>query len=853
MSAVGAQPVKRLYLANDDHTDYMWTADEATYDSAFVHMLDYYLDQIDSTRDAPQDFQARFNCDGSYWIRAYQQYRSPAQFGRLISAVRSGHIGSPLNTLVSTYGAQPTEAVIRGMYYAGQLERAYDLRFTLAEAMENNTLPLGLSALWAGSGAKYSWKGIGGYGSQMSYESREKRRHPMYNFKGPDSSGVLMKWYDFTEQKKGVPFGGYAECRLVIKSKDKTGDLKKLIGHLATLCDTISDGSRYPYNVAGAFGYGHDDLDNFTSRPFLDAAKSESTPTRKVRLSNEVDFFEDFSKSYPHVPSESVSYGNEWDLYCASMNETTARVRRATEKLRSAEALASLVVLQKPAFTNDLKEAQNLAWQSLGMYWEHNWTADGQVKQPVRAAWQIKIQQQLSSYVDSLFNRSARMLGQQIKKGGKARFYIFNPLSWARDDIADFEYVGPENTVIYDLAADTPVLSQTIVKGGKKYLRIKAENVPSVGYKVYEIRPGKPKAAPLAATVAGSYISNSHYRLKLSRSGAITELYDILAGGRQLVRPTDQRYLNDLGSGDVNHGNALVVENAGPVSVTLRAVSSDPVLHSVRVTLFKDSPRIDIEDSIQVNFNDVKTWTFSFDLKNQVTRHEELGAILTVKKETRGGHYAAQNARLDWQTFNHFADMSENDYGVTLSNMDCSFFKLGKSSVDSLHETSSQLSALAGGRVDTKREDKGILGIAGQNGEKGFLYQFALGTHRGPFSPLAAMKFSLEHQNPLVTGKVSGSETVYHDTSFSFLQTDDPNVVLWSVKPGEEGIENGLVTRFWNLLPTPARPTITFGKPIRGAWQTSHIETNQQQLTPHSGCLKPAFRQNQIQTFRVTF
>lgn len=134
--AATAQPIKRLYIANDDHTDYMWTANEAKYDSAFVQMLDFYLRQIDSTKNNPPDFQARFNCDGSYWLRAYQKYRSPAQFNRLIAAIKSGHIGSPLNTLVSTYGAQPTEAVLRGMYYAGQLERAYKLRFTLAEAME---------------------------------------------------------------------------------------------------------------------------------------------------------------------------------------------------------------------------------------------------------------------------------------------------------------------------------------------------------------------------------------------------------------------------------------------------------------------------------------------------------------------------------------------------------------------------------------------------------------------------------------------------------------------------------------------------------------------------------------------
>lgn len=853
LAAVQAQPVKRLYLANDDHTDYMWTADEATYDTAFVHMLDYYLDQIDSTRNSPPNFQARFNCDGSYWIRAYQKYRSPAQFARLIAAIRSGHIGSPLNTLVSTYGAQPTEAVIRGMYYAGQLERAHNLRFTLAEAMENNTLPLGLSSLWAGSGAKYSWKGIGGYGSQMTYASRENRRHQLYNFKGPDSSGVLMKWYTFTEQNKGIPFGGYAECRLVIKSTDKVGDLQRLIGHLEALCDTISPASKYPYNVAGAFGYGHDDLDNFTSKPFLDAARSKTTQTVKVRLSNEIDFFEDISKSYPNIPSESVSYGNEWDLYCASMNETTARVRRSTEKLRTAEALASLVALQKPSAFDDLKEAKNQAWQSLGMYWEHNWTADGPVKQPVRAAWQVKIQQQLSGYVDSLFSRAGHMLGRQILKTDLQRFYVFNPLSWVRNDVADFEYNGPEKVVVYDLVSKKPVTSQFIRKGGRKYLRIKADNVPSVGYKVYEIRPGTQAASPLAAKVNGEYISNAHYRLRVSRSGAITELYDSLAGSRQLVQQIEGRYLNDLGSSDVNRGGVLQVENAGPVSVTVKAVSNDPVPHTVRVTMFKDSPRIEIEDSIQVNFKDVKTWAFSFGLQNQVTRHEELGAILTAKKETRGGHYAAQNARLDWQTFNHFADMSEKNYGVTLSNVDCSFFKLGKSTVDSLYETSPQLSALAGGRVDTKREDKGILGIADQNGETGFLYQFALRTHQSAFNPVDAMRFSLEHQNPLVTGQVAGSEPVYPATAFSLLRTDDPGVLLWSVKPGEEGIENGLITRFWNLRPTPGRPMITFNKPVKSAWQTTHIETDERQLVPQKNSLKPGFRQNQIQTFRLQF
>jgi alpha-mannosidase len=101
-----AQSIKRIYIANDDHTDYMWTANEVQYDSAFVKMLDYYLDQVDSTKNSSPNFQARFNCDGNYLLRADEKFRAPAQFHRLINSIRTGHISSPLNFLVSTYGAQ---------------------------------------------------------------------------------------------------------------------------------------------------------------------------------------------------------------------------------------------------------------------------------------------------------------------------------------------------------------------------------------------------------------------------------------------------------------------------------------------------------------------------------------------------------------------------------------------------------------------------------------------------------------------------------------------------------------------------------------------------------------------------
>jgi len=834
---------KRLYIAIDDHTDYMWTADEAKYDSAFVQMLDFYLYQIDSTKNNEPDFQARFNCDGSAWLKAYQKYRSPAQFNRLIMAIKSGHISSPLNSLVSTYGAQPAEAVLRGMYYAGSLERKHNLRFTLAQSMENNTIPLGLASLWAGSGVKFSYKGVGGYGSQMTYEYRENRRNQLYQYKGLDGSSVLTKWYDYNENKNPA-FGGYAECRLYPKNRtvSQTEEIEQVIDKL----DAYANTKTYPFNIAGAFGYGWDDLSTFVSNPFIDAAKNRSTHARKVRVSNEVDFFEDVIKTYPNLPSESLSYGNEWDLYCASMNETTAKVRRSVEKLRSAEALASIVSLKNKSFGLNLIESKEKAWEALGFYWEHNWTADGPVSRNIRANWQEKLQNNITNYADSLFLLSSQELGKQLAKAINPRFYVFNSLSWTRNDVADIAYDGNFPVKVIDVSTGQEVENQLVTKDDKKYLRIWATNLPSVGYKVFEIQKGSSKILDHDLSVSRDEISNQFYQITLSPSGAITEIIDRKANNRSLVLAG--KTLNNLGVKNLQEGT-LTVENAGPVSITLKSVSMDPILHTVRLTLFADNPRILIENHIQANFKDVKTWDFAFNLKNQTTRHEEVGAILTAKSEKRGGHYSSMQARLDWQTFNHFADMSENNYGITLSNQDCSFFKLGESKVDSLWENSSELHALAGGQVDKKLEDKGMMGIFNQNGQQSFFYNFALTTHKA-FDATAAMKFSLEHQNPLSAGWIDG-ENGGTQNNFSLLSINTPNVLLWSVKPSEDGISSGLITRFWNMDSKPIHSMVKLSTPIQSAWQTSHIETDELKLQPINGVLEADLNPFQLKTYRL--
>ena len=815
---------KRIYIAPDDHTDYFWTAGENTYKQAFLETIDYYLDLSDATAGNVPEHQSRWNCDGSFWMWTYEKNKSQAQFQRLIDHIKSGHISVPLNALCICPGGAPTEAVIRGMYYPGKIERQYSLRFPLAYLIENQTLPYGVVSLFSGSGAKYSWKGICGCDSFVG-DARD-REHEIYWWTGPDGSKLLLKWNSMLTGNQ-YP-GGYAEARepsTVVDYVD--GD----VGFIA----------RFPYQIIGAFGKGWDDLKTMTDE-FVTVAINKTTPSRKVIVSNEEDFFVDFEAEYgSSLPSSGASFGNEWDLYCAALSEVSARVKRSVEKLRGAEAMAALVTLADPNFMDGRQSSRDSAWMNLGLFWEHNFGMIGPPSGLVneRIAWQRRLASEVEDYTDTLHSDAAGDLGGLIQKNGSTQqIFTFNPLSWIRSDFADFPFQNTDTIHVFDLAANEETPSQIVIVDGIRYLRILAKDVPALGYKVFEIRVGSGQSFSNAASVNGKIIENQSYKVTLADRGAITSLIDKTRGNLELVNPIGGRYANDMGSSS----GSIQVENQGPVTVTLRAAGSEPLDHVTRVTLIRDSERIDIRNDINENFHQTHTFAFSFNLTNPTVWHEEVGAVIMAKLLANGGHYSPRNARYDWFTLNHFADIGNNSIGVTLSNADCYFMKVGGSDHDNLDTSTPQLSALIGGPV------AGYGGLPDQGGDSHFLQRFALQTHNA-FNPVSAMKFSLEHQNPLVTGQVIGGNT-YPANSYSFLSISNPNVLLWALKPADDGPESGLIARVWNLSNSPANfdLAVTPG-PIVDAQRTTHIETPIEAATISNGKLLGSAAGNQLRTY----
>ena len=102
----------------------------------------------------------------------------------------------------------------------------------------------------------------------------------------------------------------------------------------------------------------------------------------------------------------------EWGNSLASLADVSAGVKRSVEKLRTAEAIYTLVALKDKGFGTGLNEMREKAWISCGLYFDHDWTADGVIiTKKQRADWARKIAGQLSSYVDTLYIMSVARTG----------------------------------------------------------------------------------------------------------------------------------------------------------------------------------------------------------------------------------------------------------------------------------------------------------------------------------------------------------------------------------------------------------------------------------------------------------
>ncbi len=800
-----------VYMMNSNHTDYNWNATAAEYEAAMLAELDYYLAQIAATANHPPEEQARYVPDCWWWLYLYQQYRSPAQFLELVEAIRSEHLTIPINPFVTLYGALPTEAAIRAGYYPAKIARQYDLELPLAEYRENHTSPWGLASVWAGSQVKYTWKGVCG-----CYQSAPSRYDDeLFLWEGPDGKTLLFKWYNLLGDNKD--WGGYSEARSNLGDPDRIN-----------LQITRTQNRMPGVPFTGIFGAGWDDV-SWQSSAIIDSvvAYNNAGTGNTAIVSNGIDFFRSIEASgiADNLRVLRGGWGSDWDMWPASLAERTSRIRRALERLRSAEALSAWVQRYDHQFWGPVRDSIELGLFSVWKYFEHGWAVTGSgpslsQMQADKETWTSHME----SVVDGALTAAESRLVALFDTPNVDRIAVFNPLGYERTDFADVEVSGSGPFVVFDVATGDEVPNQMISRDGETVLRFLARGVPSLGFRVFKYQPGTPTAWPPAAVVSpGSRtIENSSYRVVVGDRGQMVEALHKVDGPD--VELAGSRGLNDFGSGTVQ---SVAAENVGPVSATLRVELANPT-REVRMTLFAEIDRIDVENRITENVSGFRTYSFHTDLADSEIYFEEIGAIARPGLVTEGGDFLP-GTRASRMTLNHFVAFSRSDHHLVISNQDAYAMKVNDSTNDTFDLTGDEVHVVVMEQaLGAQTQDQGGDGL--------FINRFSLRGVEGPLDTPNAMRAALAHQNPLLALALPRNQNgPLKDHLQEGLSVSSDDVVVTAYKPAEDE-SRGFIVRMWELNDTAQSFDIEAnGFLVQRAWHTSLTETDLEEVDVHTG------------------
>lgn len=420
------------------------------------------------------------------------------------------------------------------------------------------------------------------------------------------------------------------------------------------------------------------------------------------------------------------------------------------------------------------------------------------------------------------------------------RLAVFNPVGSPRTDVAEFHVENDGPYIVRDVATQSEVPSQIIQRDGHHFLQFLANNVPSLGYRVYSYDHGTPSTWPFAATVSPQQrkIENSAYRVEAGDRGQIVSAVHKVSGpDRQLA---GSRGLNDYGAGTVT---SVTAENVGPVSATLRINLTAPQ-RTTRITLFKDINRVEIRNEIRQNESGFRTYSFHAGIQNSSLYFEEIGAIARPGMVSEGGDFLP-GTRADRMTLNHFVAFAGSGHHLVISNQDSYAMKINDSTNSAFD--------LSGDEIHVVVMEQ-ALGAAtwNQGGDDYFLNRFALHGTEGPFDAAAALRSSLAHQNPLhvVDLPLDQNGPIGQPTG-RLLITDSGDVIVTAFKPAEDPGQ-GFVARVWELSGSDSLINLDVSSlTARRAWTTSLIETDQSEVSLSGGFLSDTVGANEIKTYRI--
>ncbi|MFH1825087.1 MAG: glycoside hydrolase family 38 C-terminal domain-containing protein [Candidatus Firestonebacteria bacterium] len=402
----------------------------------------------------------------------------------------------------------------------------------------------------------------------------------------------------------------------------------------------------------------------------------------------------------------------------------------------------------------------------------------------------------------NIINTTIPVIANEINtKGDGEPVIVFNTLNWNRTDMVkiDISELKKGDVILKDNEGNIINLQ---IEGEMLYFI--AEDVPSLGYKVYYITYGDKKPGDLEAiTVQGEYIlENEFYSISINpKNGVIESLKDKDAG----MADKEVLFYSEKGEGQTlfGRGNVFQLWTEEPHSMSswcigniskiqnlnknakVQVISNGPVKASLKIELtFGNS---NIEQEIIV-YSKIKRIDFVTKVNWQEKGNFNEGIPMLKVSFPVNVDYGQANFEIPFGFIERPAngkevpalkwiDLSNKDYGVSLLN-NC---KYGHS----ISGNNISLTLIRNAYDPDPDSDTGV-----------HEFTYSLYPHKKDFKSANVVKRGYELNNPLFVLKTSNHHGRLPAGEASFLKFDKDNLIVSAIKKSEKG--DGFIIRFYD-------------------------------------------------------
>jgi alpha-mannosidase len=452
---------------------------------------------------------------------------------------------------------------------------------------------------------------------------------------------------------------------------------------------------------------------------------------------------------------------------------------------------------------------------------------------------------------------AGRVHTSEIRKG--IPLIVFNPLAWDRTDLVSFELPKGDTSSYSVFDPEGKELPSQTVSTGRytRTLLFMAQNVPSLGYRTFEMRRQRPSNPSSDLKMTQTSLENSFFRVEIDpESGWVRSIIDKRVGREVLAGPANRLQLLadypkawdawNIGlTGEEYPSNFRRIEivETGPVRAVLR-VYRDYLKPGVKksyptedfptsfftqdIILLRETDRIDFRT--EVDWWEEKTMlkvAFPLTVQDTIATYEIPYGTIQRSTQLRNSW---EQAKVEVPA-QRWADVSRSDYGVSLLNR-------AKYGYD-IKGNTMRLSLLRSPIWPDRTADRGKHSI-----------EYSLYPHKGTWREGRTVRRGYEYNSPLIAVaaiRQRGSEP----PAKSFVRLEPSSLVLTSMKKAEDS--DAWVIQWYESEGKDVEAHLTAPRTIKRAVLSNFLEDDVREIVSSGKQVRISTKPRSVVTVKVTF